>query len=248
MLKQLRECPAAQKWEVHLDPGHAKNNLVNALAAVFGERKEFEGLAMRIPTFIMRCTKAGRRRSTLGISRACVHSFCSGWIVWCPITHKPVELTVLITSRMTSSYRIVLPPPLPTKHTCHPAIHGSQIAMLESIINRMKKSARYFIHGYNTCNTERYHRERLKFTPKQIEFRKTWAPRCALNQLIHNVGYAETHRLVLAKLSELQLQDIPSSEWAKGIFPGNPYVAAMDSQRTYHSTRKSQPEYNRRED
>ena len=35
VLKQLRECPAAHNWQVHLDPGHAKKNLVNALDSVF---------------------------------------------------------------------------------------------------------------------------------------------------------------------------------------------------------------------
>ena len=39
VLKQLRECPAAHKWQVHLDPGHAKKNLVNALTTMFGEKK-----------------------------------------------------------------------------------------------------------------------------------------------------------------------------------------------------------------
>ena len=57
VLKQLRECPAAHKWQVHLDPGHTKKNLVNALDSVFGEKKAFDGLARRIPAFILRCTK-----------------------------------------------------------------------------------------------------------------------------------------------------------------------------------------------
>ena len=64
VLKQLRGCSAAQKWEVHLDPGHAKKNLVKALMTVFGEKKEFEGLAMRIPTFVMRCTKRAEKEHT----------------------------------------------------------------------------------------------------------------------------------------------------------------------------------------
>ena len=108
----------------------------------------------------------------------------------------------------------------------------------------MKGSARYFIHGFNTCNVERYHRERLKLTPKMLEFWKTWAPRCALNQVFHNCGYAETHRLVLAKLGE-------SSLWMPcilGVLPGNRYLVAVDDDRVYHSARKSQVAYNRRKD
>jgi hypothetical protein len=105
----------------------------------------------------------------------------------------------------------------------------------------MKQTTRYFIHGYNTCNAERYHRERLRLTPKLIEFWKTWAPRCALNQLQHNNGHAETHRLVLAKLKE-------RPGWTLDIVPGNEYVEAMDRDRVYHSARKSQPEYNKRQD
>ena len=108
-------------------------------------------------------------------------------------------------------------------------------------MDRMKQSARYFIHGKNTCSVERYHRERLKMTPKLLEFWKTWAPRCALNQLLHNYGYAETHRLVLAKLDELPL-------WSLDIVPGNQYMAAMDRERGYHARRKSDPIYNRRKD
>ena len=57
VLKQLRQCLAAQRWEVHLDPGHAKKNLYKALQAMFGEKQAFDGLAARIPVFIMRLTK-----------------------------------------------------------------------------------------------------------------------------------------------------------------------------------------------
>ena len=88
---------------------------------------------------------------------------------------------------------------------------------------------------------ERYHRERLKFTPKVFEFWKTWGPRCALNQLIHNHGYAETHRMVLAKLDELSWGSLD-------LLPGNEYMAAMDNERAYHARRKSDPIFHRRED
>ena len=251
MLKQLRGCSAAQKWEVHLDPGHAKKNLVKALMTVFGEKKEFEGLAMRIPTFVMRCTKRAEKEHTNNVAgtRAqflqwldCVvphYTRCCGND--CPhhqqddIEPQDISSASISTTTSTSDY---------SKVYLHTHTHGTQITMLESIIHRMKQSARYFIHGHNTCNAERYHRERLKFTPKQIEFWNTWAPRCALNQLIHNQGYAQTHRLVLAKLRLL----LPSSDWATSLRPGNQYVAAMDSERRWHSTRKSQSQYNRRQD
>ena len=108
----------------------------------------------------------------------------------------------------------------------------------------MKRSARYFIHGFNTCNVERYHREWLKLTPKALEFWKTWAPRCALNQVYHNCGYAETHRLVLDKLGESAMW----APWMLRIQPGNRYLVAMDAERVCHSARKSKPAYNRRED
>jgi hypothetical protein len=61
VLKQLRECSAAQRWEVHLDPGHAKKNLQKTLMNLFGTKKEFEGLAQRISTFIMRLTKRAEK-------------------------------------------------------------------------------------------------------------------------------------------------------------------------------------------
>ena len=61
VLKQLRECPAAQKWEVHLDPGHAKKNLYSTLDNLFGAKKEFEGLTKRIPTFIMQISKRAEK-------------------------------------------------------------------------------------------------------------------------------------------------------------------------------------------
>jgi len=134
----------------------------------------------------------------------------------------------------------------PTSHTMNSktylnlATHGVQIAALRTLVERMKQTARYFIHGYNTCNVERYHRERLKLTPKLLEFWTTWAPRCALNQLIHNHGWVEAHRRVLAKLAELPA-------WSLGIEAGNQYMAAMDRQRAYHSARKSAPEYNQQQ-
>jgi hypothetical protein len=118
--------------------------------------------------------------------------------------------------------------------------HATQITSLQSMVDRMKQTARYFIHGHNTCNVERYHRERLKLAPKLFEFPKTWSPRCALNQLLHNDGYAETHRLVLAKLDSIP--------WSLDIEPGNKYVVAMDRERAYHAVRKSNPLYNSRED
>jgi hypothetical protein len=102
VLKQLRECPAAHQWQVHLDPGHAKKNLVNALNTLFGEKKD----SMVSPgafLFLFCAARSGRRRSTSATSSKCASSFCGGWIVWCPITHKPAELIVLTTNRTTSS-------------------------------------------------------------------------------------------------------------------------------------------------
>jgi hypothetical protein len=61
VLKQLRQCLAAQRWEVHLDPGHAKKNLYKALQTMFGEKQAFDGLAARIPVFIMRLTKRAEK-------------------------------------------------------------------------------------------------------------------------------------------------------------------------------------------
>ena len=120
------------------------------------------------------------------------------------------------------------------------ATHGVQIAALTTLVERMKQTARYLIHRYNTCNVERYHRERLRLTPKLLEFWTTWAPRCALNQLIHNHGWIEAHRRVLAKLAELPALSL-------GIEAGNQFMAAMDRQRAYHSARKSAPEYNQQQ-
>ena len=130
--------------------------------------------------------------------------------------------------------------PTASKTYLNTSTHGVQIAALTTLVERMKQTARYFIHGYNTCNVERYHRERLKLTPKLLEFWTTWAPRCALNQLIHNHGWIETHRRVLVKLGELPA-------WSLGIEAGNQYMAAMDRQRAYHSARKSAPEYNQQQ-
>jgi hypothetical protein len=245
-LKQLRECPAAHKWQVHLDPGHAKKNLVNALTTLFGEKKEFDGLARRIPAFILRCTKRAEKEHAGDVVKMreqflqwldCVvphYTNCCG--ATCP-HHQQDDV------EHTDDNPIATPA---SKSFLKPAIHGAQIAMLQSLIERMKQSARYFIHGFNTCNAERYHRERLKLTPKALEFWKTWAPRCALNQVYHNCGFAETHRLVLAKLGESA--NGMWAPWLLGIQPGNRHLVAIDAERAYHSARKSKPAYNRRED
>ena len=244
VLKQLRECPAAHKWQVHLDPGHAKKNLVNALTTMFGEKREFEGLARRIPVFILRCTKRAEKEHSGDVIKMreqflqwldCVvphYTQCCG--ATCP-HHQQDDIEQTDASPISTSA---------SKSYLNPAIHSAQIASLQSLIDRMRQSARYFIHGFNTCNTERYHRERLKLTPKALEFWKTWAPRCALNQVYHNCGYAETHRLVLAKLGESAMW----APWMLRIQPGNRYLVAMDAERVYHSARKSKPAYNRRED
>jgi len=239
VLKQLRECPAAQRWEVHLDPGHAKKNLQRTLMQLFGGKQEFEGLSKRIPIFIMRITKRAEKEHPRNVADMrmqflrwldCVVPHYTGTCgTDCPHHQRDgdnSEETVVDSGPKT--YLI-------------PSIHRVQIAALQSLMNRMIQTARYFIHGYNTCNAERYHRERLKMTPKLFEFWKTWAPRCALNQLQHNYGYAETHRMVLAKLDQLP-------PWSLDIEPGNKFMAAMDHERAYHANRKSNPVYNKREE
>ena len=241
VLKQLRECPAAEKWEVHLDPGHAKRNLYKALDDLFGEKKAFDGLAERISTFIMRITKrtekehgqnvVDMRKQFLQWLDCVVPHYTQTCGADCPHHQQDGEDASLSATFACSTSKTYL----------NSAIHAVQIAALQSLVERMKKSARYFIHGQNTCSVERYHRERLKVTPKLLEFWKTWSPRCALNQLLHNYGYAETHRMVLAKLDELPL-------WSLDIVPGNQYMVAMDCERGYHARRKSDPIYNRRKD
>ena len=215
VLKQLRECPAAHKWQVHLDPGHAKKNLVNALTTLFGEKKEFDGLARRIPAFILRCTKRAEKENAGEVTK-----MREQFLQWmdCVVPHYTQTCGAACPHHQQDDVEPTDTNPVGTsaiigKCFLKPATHGGQIASLQTLIGRMKESARYFIHGFNTCNTERYHRERLKLTPKALEFWKTWAPRCALNQLYHNCGYAETHRLVLAKLGE----SILWAPWIMGI-------------------------------
>lgn len=244
VLKQLRECPAAHTWQVHLDPGHAKKNLVNALDSLFGEKKAFDGLARRIPAFILRCTKRAEKEHAGDVSK-----MREQFLQWldCVVPHYTQSCGASCPHHQQDDieYDDADSTSAPTCKTyLSTAIHAPQIASLQSLLDRMKRSARYFIHGFNTCNVERYHRERLKLTPKMLEFWKTWAPRCALNQLFHNCGYAETHRLVLAKLGASPLW-MPCV-W--GVLPGNRYLVAMDTERAYHSARKSKPAYNRRED
>jgi hypothetical protein len=236
VLKQLRECPSTQRWEVHLDPGHAKKNLQKTLDKLFGEKQAFAGLTKRIPVFIMRLTKRVEKEH-IG-NAADMRKQYSSWLDYvvphytqtcamdCPHHQRDTNEEAMIDSTPKTYLDLVK--------------HATQITSLQSLVDRMKQTARYFIHGHNTCNVERYHRERLKLAPKLFEFPKTWSPRCALNQLLHNDGYAETHRLVLAKLDSIP--------WSLDIEPGNKYVVAMDRERAYHATRKSNPLYNRRED
>jgi hypothetical protein len=248
VLKQLRECPAAQRWEVHLDPGHAKKNLQKALDTLFGEKQRFAGLAVRIPVFIMRLIKRierehahnnnDMRNQFLQWLDCVVPHYTKTCGLSCPHHQRNEEFDLACKDPIAAN----LSSESMSKTYLNSAIHGTEITAVQSIIDRMKQTARYFIHGHNTCNVERYHRERLKLTPKLLEFWKTWAPRCALNQLLHNYGYAETHRLVLTKLDE-------HPSWSPvGVEPGNQYVCSMDRERQYHSARKSMPAYNRRED
>ena len=238
VLKQLRECSAAQHWEVHLDPGHAKKNLQKTLIELFGVRQEFDGLAKRIATFIMRITKRAESEHAGNVTE-----MRARFLLWldCVVPHYTQACGLDCPHHQKDTRRGVVVEDSAAKTYLQTDRHASQIAVLHSLINRMKQTARYFIHGHNTCSAERYHRERLKVTPKLFEFWVTWAPRCALNQLLHNHGYAETHRLVLAKLDLL-----PS--WTLDVEPGNQYVEAMDRERSYHSARKSVPSYNTRQD
>ena len=168
--------------------------------AVFGEKKAFDGLARRIPAFILRCTKRAENEHAGDVTKmreqflqwldCVVPHYTQSCGASCP-HHQQDDIEQNDADSTSAST---------SKTYLNTLIHVSQIASLQALIDRMKRSARYFIHGFNTCNVERYDRERLKLTPKQVEFWKTWAPRCALNQLFHNHGYAETHRLVLTKL------------------------------------------------
>jgi hypothetical protein len=243
VLKQLRECPAAQRWEVHLDPGHAKKNLQKTLMNLFGAKQEFDGLAKRIATFVMRLTKRAEKEHAG--NRAKMREQFLLWLD-CVVPHytQSCDLDCPHHQSDAADGKNALqdsPGSADAKTYLRADRHAAQINVLQSLINCMKQTTRYFIHGYNTCNAERYHRERLRLTPKLLEFWATWAPRCALNQLLHNNGYAETHRLVLAKLKE-------RSGWTLDIVHGNQFVEAMDRIRARHSARKSKPEYNRRQD
>jgi len=231
----LRECSAAQRWEVHLDPGHAKKNLQKTLMNLFGAKQEFDGLAKRIATFIMRLTKRAEKEHAG--NRAKMREQFLLWLD-CVVPHYTRTCGLDCPHHQNDadgdeddSQHL---PCIIAKTYLHCDRHATQIGILRSLIDCMKRTTRYFIHGYNTCNAERYHRERLRLTPKLLEFWMTWAPRCALNQLLHNNGHAETHRLVLAKLKE-------RSGWTLDIVPGNQYVGAMDRERAYHSARKSKP-------
>ena len=162
VLKQLRESPVAHRWEVHLDPGHAKRNLYKALDDLFGERKAFDGLAERISVFVMRLTKraekehaqnvADMRRQFLLWLDCVVPHYTQTCGMDCPHHQRDcdnVEETVTVTAADSTSNKTYL----------NPAIHAVEIAGVQSLVDRMKQSARYFIHGKNTCNVERYHRE-----------------------------------------------------------------------------------------
>jgi hypothetical protein len=237
VLKQLRQHAAAQSWQVHLDPGHAKRNLQAALMApeVFGTKARYKGLAERIPIFIMRIIKR-------------VESECSAvvdmrnkFLEWmdCVVPHYTATCTALCPHHQADSADVEAGSEVNSsgKRYLDPVVDAAQAAELAALVARMKQCARYFIHGYNTCNVERYHRERLQRTPKLLEFWSSWAPRCALNMLIHNDGYALTHKHVLAQLS-----------WSLGIEPGNALVAEIDRQRAWHAQRKASPAYSKRAD
>jgi hypothetical protein len=238
VLKRLRQCPVAQKWEVHLDPGHMKKNLRATLKLLFGTKKEFDGLEQRIPTFIMRLTKRAESEHIGNVA-----DMRKQFLLWldCVVPHYTLTCDQACPhhQRDNDEYEEHAVDSTPRWYL-NPTVHAVEIAALQQLVDRMKQSARYFIHGHNTCNTERYHRERLKVTPKLYEFWKTWSPRCALNHLLHNHGYAETHRLVLDKLEAVG--------WSLDIEAGNAYLVAMDRERAYHARRKSDPLYNRRAD
>ena len=201
VLKQLRACPAARAWQVHLDPGHAKKNLRSSLNSLLGDGKEFDGLAKRIPVFIMRLTKRAEKEHAGNVAE-----MRSQFLLWMdfvvPHYTGACSMDCPHHQRDGDEYEEATVDSTP-KTYLNPTKHAGQITGLHSLIDRMKASARYLIHGHNTCSAERYHRERLKATPKLYEFWSTWAPRCALNQLLHNEGSAETHRLVLAKLDAI---------------------------------------------
>jgi hypothetical protein len=236
VLKQLRECPAAQKWEVHLDPNHAKKNLYSTLDKVFGDKQRFEGLTKRIPAFIMRLIKRAE-----AAHRHNVADMRNQFLLWmdCVVPHYSRACGADCPHHQRDGEEAIVDDST-TKTYLNSATNGVEIAALQSVIDHMKQGARYFIHGYNTCNVERYHRERLKLTPKLLEFWTTWAPRCDLNQLFHNYGYAETHRLVLEKLEQMPA-------WSIDVEPGNQFVQAMDRDRAYHANRKRNPDYNLRQ-
>ena len=144
VLKQLRECPAAHKWQVHLGPGHAKKNLVNALDSLFGEKKAFDGLARRISAFILRCTKRAENEHAGDVTKmreqflqwmdCVVPHYTQSCGANCP-HHQQDDIEQNDADSTSAST---------SKTYLNTVIHVSQIASLQSLIDRMKRSARYF--------------------------------------------------------------------------------------------------------
>jgi hypothetical protein len=112
--------------------------------------------------------------------------------------------------------------------------HDAVITSLLALIERLKKDNDKFIHPYNTCCVERAHSERLAYTPKRVEYWKSWQGRCRLVQLIHNYGFHDSVRMLVSGFS----WSYEDAVWDM--------IAKLDMARQKSMERKTDPQYNAR--
>jgi hypothetical protein len=105
---------------------------------------------------------------------------------------------------------------------------------IAATIEMMCQHVELFVHGYYTCNLERFHSERTVYTNKRVEYWKNWQGLVHLSAMLHNLGFAEAVMRVMRRLHIVVTQ-------ANELL-----LLRVDRGKQWHKERKSSVEYSKR--
>jgi hypothetical protein len=115
-----------------------------------------------------------------------------------------------------------------------PADDRERVAKITALVEAVIDDVDNYVHGYSTCNLERFHSQRTALTSKRIEFWKNWGGLLALTALIHNEGYPMTTALLLTEMG-VGVDDATLE-----------LTRRLERKRHWHRARKASFEYNKR--
>ena len=200
-----RTDPRTTTVPINYDPGHVKKNLVKQLKKICKDAHGYKGLRTRIGKRFMGLVKQAEKEfpgaNDVGLARAfflekwafVMSHYCIG-----PCNEGcPCGLKEKTHAEKVESKNFFLDPET-TKGAW-------VIAKIRVIVDTIARRVSEFVHGFNTCFSESIHRQRMVWTPKEIDYWRSWKGRCYLT-------VCWNHRMHEAILDILERCDVPITE------------------------------------